>query len=79
MGIMGELLDDLPYKSMIANLSPEDWYNLGSQEQERIVRALENSLNYIQHCSGDNDRFIKLNVDADSSDEVYPIPLDALP
>ena len=79
MGIMGELLDDLPYKSMIANLSPEDWYNLGSQEQERIVRALENSLNYIQHCSGDNDRFIKLNVDADTSDEVYPIPLDALP
>lgn len=79
MGIMGELLDDLPYKSMIANLSPEDWYNLGSQEQERIVRALENSLNYIQHCSGDNDRFIKLNIDADTSDEVYPIPLDALP
>lgn len=79
MGIMGELLDDLPYKSMIANLSPEDWYNLGSQEQERIVRALENSLNYIQHCAGDNDRFIKLNVDADTSDEVYPIPLDALP
>lgn len=79
MGIMGELLDDLPYKSMIANLSPDDWYNLGSQEQERIVRALENSLNYIQHCAGDNDRFIKLNVDADTSDEVYPIPLDALP
>ena len=79
MGIMGELLDDLPYKSLISNITPEDWYNLGSQEQERIVRALENSLNYIQHCSGDNDRFIKLNEEADSSEEVYPIPLDALP
>lgn len=79
MGIMGELLDDLPYKSLIGNITPEDWYNLGSQEQERIVRALENSLNYIQHCAGDNDRFIKLNEEADSSEEVYPIPLDALP
>ena len=79
MGIMGELLDDLPYKSLISNITPEDWYNLGSQEQERIVRALENSLNYIQHCSSDNDRFIKLNEEADSSEEVYPIPLDALP
>lgn len=79
MGIMGELLDDLPYKSMIANISPEDWYNLGSQEQERIVRSLEGSLNYIQRCAGDNDRFIKLNEEADVSEEVYPIPLDALP
>lgn len=79
MGIMGELLDDLPYKSLIGNISPDDWYNLGSQEQERIVRALENSLAYIQHCAGDNDRFIKLNEEADSLEEVYPIPLDALP
>lgn len=79
MGIMGELLDDLPYKSRIASYSPEDWYNLGSQEQDNIVRSLENSLNYLQHCSADNDRFIKLNVDADASEEVYPIPLDALP
>lgn len=79
MGIMGELLDDLPYKSLIGNITPDDWYNLGSQEQERIVRALENSLNYIQHCAGDNDRFIKLNEEANSSEEVYPIPLDALP
>ncbi len=79
MGIMGELLDDLPYKSRIASYSPEDWYNLGSQEQDNIVRGLENSLHYLQHCSSDNDRFIKLNVDADASEEVYPIPLDALP
>lgn len=79
MGIMGELLDDLPYKSRIASYSPEDWYNLGSQEQDNVVRSLENSLNYLQHCSSDNDRFIKLNVEADASEEVYPIPLDALP
>lgn len=79
MGIMGELLDDLPYKSRIASYSPDDWYNLGSQEQDNIVRSLENSLNYLQHCSSDNDRFIKLNVEADASEEVYPIPLDALP
>ena len=79
MGIMGELLDDLPYKSRIASYSPDDWYNLGSQEQDNVVRSLENSLNYLQHCSSDNDRFIKLNVEADASEEVYPIPLDALP
>ncbi|HIX57788.1 MAG TPA: VWA domain-containing protein [Candidatus Anaerobiospirillum pullistercoris] len=79
MGITAELLDDLPYKSRIASITPEDWYNLGSQEQENIVRGLENSLNYIQYCSSDSDRFIKLNEDADASEEVYPIPLDALP
>ncbi len=79
MGITSELLDDLPYKSRIASITPEDWYNLGSQEQENIVRGLENSLNYIQYCSSDSDRFIKLNEDADASEEVYPIPLDALP
>lgn len=79
MGIMNELLDDLPYKSRIASLSPEDWYNLGSQEQENIVRGLEASLNYLEQCAGNSDRFIKLNEKADSSEEVYPIPLDALP
>ncbi len=79
MGIMGELLDDLPYKSRIATFTPDDWFNLGSQEQEAIIRDLENSLNYLQYCSSDNDRFIKLNAEADDSEEVYPIPLDALP
>lgn len=79
MGIMSELLDDLPYKSRIASLTPDDWYNLGSQEQENIVRGLENALNYLQYCSSDSDRFIKLNEEADASEEVYPIPLDALP
>lgn len=79
MGIMSELLDDLPYKSRIAALTPDDWYNLGSQEQENMVRGLENALNYLQYCSSDSDRFIKLNEEADASEEVYPIPLDALP
>lgn len=79
MGIMSELLDDLPYKSRIAALTPDDWYNLGSQEQDNIIRGLENSLNYLQHCSSDNDRWIKLNELSDESEQVYPIPLDALP
>lgn len=78
-GIMGELLDDLPYKSRIASLTPDDWYNMGAQEQDNIIRTLEASLNYISRCSSDNDRFIKLNDKADASEEVYPIPLDALP
>lgn len=78
-GIMGELLEDLPYKSRIASLTPDDWYNMGAQEQDNIIRSLEASLNYISRCSSDNDRFIKLNDKADESEEVYPIPLDALP
>lgn len=79
LGITSELLDDLPYKSRIAQLSPDDWYNLGAQEQETIIRALENSLKYLQHCSSDNDRWFKLNENADDSEAVYPVPLDALP
>lgn len=79
MGIMSELLDDLPYKSQIASLTPDDWYNLGSQEQDNIIRSLETSLNYLQYCSSDNDRWIKLNELSDESEQVYPIPLDALP
>ena len=43
------------------------------------MRGLENALNYLQYCSSDSDRFIKLNEEADASEEVYPIPLDALP
>lgn len=79
MGLMNELLEDLPYKSRIASLSPDDWFNLGSQEQESIIRELEKSMNYLDYCASDNDRWIKLNSFSDEADAVYPIPLDALP
>ena len=79
MGIMGEMLAALPYKSRIADFTSSEWFNLSSQEQEDIIRDLENSLFYLQYCRSDKARFVKLNPDADDSEAVYPIPLDALP
>lgn len=79
MIIMGELLQDRHYSSRLSVLSPEDWVNLDSNSQETIIGDLEKAIQYLKQCSSDDAHFIKLNVDADDSEEVYPVLLYAIP
>ena len=79
MGVMGDILERLPYRSSIYNFTPYHWFYLESEEQASIIHDLENSLKYLQHCLNDNDHFIKLNAEADDSEAVYPVPLEVLP
>ena len=79
MGILGEYLDDLPYKSRIQELDEESWSAMGADEQNRLIEDLEQKLNFYQKCNDDLDRWVKLSEDAEASQSVYPIPLEALP
>lgn len=79
MGLLGEYLDDLPYKSRIQELDEESWSAMGADEQNRLIEDLEQKLNFYQKCNDDLDRWVKLAKEADASQSVYPIPLEALP
>ncbi len=79
MGILGEYLDDLPYKSRIQDLDEDTWNSMGADEQNQTIEDLENKLKYYQVCNDDTDRWISLNDKADKSEAVYPVPLDILP
>ncbi len=79
MGLLGEYLDDLPYKSRIQELDEESWSAMGADEQNRLIEDLEQKLKFYQNCNDDTDRWVKLADGAAASDSVYPIPLEALP
>ena len=40
MGVLGEFLDDLPYKSDIMLLSEDDWYRMSVGEQTAFINRL---------------------------------------
>lgn|SRR5574344_80046 len=79
MGLLGEYLDDLPYKSRIQELDEDTWSSMGPDEQNQVIADLENKLNYYQQFNDDAARWIKLNKDEDASESVYPVPLEVLP
>lgn len=78
-GSIGEILEMLPYKSVIQGLDLDSWNSMGPDEQNRIIEDLENKIAYYQKCNDDSDRWIKLNPNEDISEAVYPIPLELLP
>lgn len=79
LGILGEFLEGLPYKSQIQDLDEDSWAALGPDEQNQTIQALESKLNYYKMCNEDSARWIKLNEKEDISNAVYPIPLEELP
>ena len=79
MGLLGEYLEGLPYKSRIQELDEDTWSSMGPDEQNQTIEDLESMLAYYQQCNDDNDRWVSLAEDADASENVYPVPLEALP
>ena len=78
-GLLGEYLDELPYKSAIASISEDSWAAMGPQEQDAQIRALESKLKYYEQMNADVDRWVQLSPGADAAEDVYPVPLEALP
>jgi hypothetical protein len=79
LNLMGEYLDDLPYKSFILNLDEETWIQLADHQQDTILRELEYKLKHYQLYNDDTDRWIPLAENSDPADYVYPVPIGLMP
>lgn len=79
LGLLGEYLDGLPYKSQISNIDEETWKNMGSLQQEKFIMDLQKKLRLYEKYNADSSRWIPLNPESDPKDYVYPVVLDALP
>jgi hypothetical protein len=79
LGILGEYLDDLPYKSNVMGLSRDVWTSWGVTEQEELLDKLRRDLRLYELYNEDADRWVTLAPGADPGDAVYPVPLPALP
>lgn len=79
LGLLGEYLDDLPYKSDVMGLSRDIWAAWSTSEQEELLDRLRRKLRLYQVYNDDVDRWVTLAPGADAGDAVYPVPLGALP
>lgn len=79
LGVMGEYLEDLPYQSEVLNLDEETWKSWDGLAQEKFIRNVSTKLRHYQRYNADVDRWVKLTADADSREDVYPVPLEMMP
>jgi hypothetical protein len=79
MGLLGEYLDDLPYRSRVLSLSEEAWNRWTIGEQVAFMDDLEAKIRLYQSFHDDTDAWVTLDKGAAPGDAVYPVPLSALP
>jgi hypothetical protein len=79
LGLLGEYLDDLPYKSDVMGLTRDDWVAWSTSEQEELLDKLRRKLRLYQLYNDDSSRWVALAPGAEAGDRVYPVPLEALP
>ena len=79
LGLIGEYLEGLPYQSDVLNLDEQTWKSWSAAQQQQFIRNLSGKLALYRSFNADLDRWVALAPDADAGDNVYPVPLEALP
>lgn len=79
LGVLGEYLADLPYRSDVLNLDEDTWKSWDGLSQEKFIRTLSSKLRHYQKYNADVDRWVELAKGSDPRDRVYPVPLEMMP
>jgi hypothetical protein len=79
LGLLGEYLDGLPYKSAVMNLDQDTWSRWGTQRQFDFVSQLKGKIRLYERYNADTDRWVSLAQDSPKGEQVYPVPLSDLP
>jgi serine/threonine-protein kinase PpkA len=79
VGLVGEWLSDLPYKSQVMNITESRWLQRSYAEQQEVLDAIEEKILLYREIHDDADRWISLDEERSLSEAVTTIPLDALP
>ena len=78
LGLLGEFLDDLPYRSSIMRLTEEDWYRMSVGQQQALVDNLKSKIKRYRQYHDDVDNWISFGA-ADPGDMIYRVPLSMMP
>jgi hypothetical protein len=79
LGLIGEYLEDLPYRSRVLALDEATWNRWSIGEQVAFIDDLSARIRLYQRFHDDVDNWIALDGGASPGDAVYPVPLSALP
>lgn len=78
-GTFGEFLDDLPYQSQIMEITEDQWVNMGAGERRTILNALGSKLRLYEEFARQPQLWVSLDRVRDPGEQMYPVPLSALP
>jgi hypothetical protein len=79
LGLLGEYLDGLPYKSDVMTLDQDTWSRWGTQRQFEFVSRLKGKIRLYERYNADADRWVSLAEGSPPGERVYPVPLRDLP
>jgi serine/threonine-protein kinase PpkA len=78
LGLIGEFLDDLPYRSSVMRLTEEDWYRMSVGEQQALVDDLKSKIKRYQQYHDDVDNWVSFGA-TDPGEMFYRVPLSMMP
>ena len=81
LGLLGEYLQGLPYKSDVLALTQDTWTRWGTMRQVEFIDQLKKKIRRYGLYYADRDKWVDLaqSDSTDPSEMVYPIPLTDLP
>lgn len=77
-GLFGEFLDDLPYRSKLLTIDQDLWSRWSVGEQQEFLDELDAKLRLYRAYYETTENWHDLGAD-DPAEEVFPVPLEALP
>jgi serine/threonine-protein kinase PpkA len=78
LGVLGEFLEGLPYKSDIMMLTEDDWYRMSVGEQTAFINRLKSRIARYEEYDKDTSNWESFGV-PNAGDWVYRVPLSMLP
>ncbi len=78
LGLLGEFLDDLPYRSSIMRLTEEDWYRMSVGEQQALVDDIKSKIRRYRQYNNDVSNWVSFG-STDPGGSVYRVPLSMMP
>ncbi|MCB2187645.1 MAG: VWA domain-containing protein [Deltaproteobacteria bacterium] len=78
LGVLGEFLEDLPYKSSVQRMTEEHWYSMSVGEQAAFIAELRSKIQRYAEYHDDRDNWEDFG-GGNPGDAVYRVPLAMLP
>lgn len=77
-GLLDEVLEGLPYKSMIGTMKRRDWENMSTGQRDAFIRRIKSLLARYEAYDRDTTHWESFGA-ANPNDRVYRVPLSMLP
>jgi hypothetical protein len=77
--LLGEFLEDLPYKSELLETSSHEWEQMTAIKRDAIMNGIDDRLSLYAAFDGEPDKWYDLGNSHSPSEAVYPVPIEALP